>query len=44
MMISSIKNEYEIPLNVTLDNILIENINTTGYNETILTATTSAAI
>lgn len=44
MLISTIKNDYEIPVNISMSDIVVKNINTTGFNETILEAATSAAM
>lgn len=44
MLINTIKNDYEIPLNISMSNILITNMNSIGFNETIWEAATSAAI
>ncbi|CAD8198753.1 unnamed protein product [Paramecium octaurelia] len=44
MLLTSIKNDYEMPLNISMKNIIIQQIKTYGFNETILEAATSAAI
>lgn len=32
MLLSNIKNDYELPLNVTMTDITVRNINSTGFN------------
>ncbi|CAD8202516.1 unnamed protein product [Paramecium octaurelia] len=44
MQLSGIKNDYELPINISMSNIIVQQINSQGFNETIWEAATSAAI
>ncbi|CAD8089599.1 unnamed protein product [Paramecium primaurelia] len=44
MLLQTIKNDYELPLNISMKNINVQKIKTYGFNETIVEAATSAAI
>ncbi|CAK60023.1 unnamed protein product (macronuclear) [Paramecium tetraurelia] len=44
ILISAIKNDYDIPVNITMKNIEINQIQTEGFDLKILNAATSAAI
>ncbi|CAD8210428.1 unnamed protein product [Paramecium pentaurelia] len=44
ILISEIQNEYDIPINITMKGLIIKQINTTQFDQTILEAATSASI
>ncbi|CAD8097272.1 unnamed protein product [Paramecium sonneborni] len=44
LLITEIKNEYDIPINITMKGLIIKQINTTGFDEKIWEAATSASI
>ncbi|CAD8199978.1 unnamed protein product [Paramecium pentaurelia] len=44
MLLSGIKNDYELPINISMSNIIVQQIKSDGFNETIWEAATSAAI
>ncbi|CAD8119529.1 unnamed protein product [Paramecium sonneborni] len=44
MLLTAIKNDYELPLNISIKNIIVKQIQSDGFNETIVEAATSAAI
>ncbi|CAD8178109.1 unnamed protein product [Paramecium octaurelia] len=43
-LITEIQNEYDIPINITMKGLIIKEINTSGFDQTILEAATSAAV
>ncbi|CAD8104832.1 unnamed protein product [Paramecium sonneborni] len=44
MLLTAIKNDFELPLNISMKNIIVQQIQSDGFNETIVEAATSAAI
>ncbi|CAK90140.1 unnamed protein product (macronuclear) [Paramecium tetraurelia] len=44
ILITEIQNDYDIPINITMKGLIIKQISTKGFDETILEAATSASI
>ncbi|CAD8095274.1 unnamed protein product [Paramecium sonneborni] len=44
ILITEIQNKYDIPINITMKGLIIKQINTIGFDETIWEAATSASI